>query len=174
MVLGRRCLLAVLCFGGRTVAQEPEQNIVNGTGSPACQCIDPWASMVEPNHSQCHNATVSGVRDCLPANYGAGRCRPWDMDAHMCRHGGGATVTSLISSGLGWCRSAWCYVNASTCERPHRGTQILWHDLPRDVTQNLAYSYETCGNLDEYSASKHHDRLRNQTLRVSYVRLGTR
>lgn len=166
------CVLLLLVFAAPAVAQPPPPPL--SIGSPACECIDPWAqnTSASVDESGCRNATLGyrhlggphGIDLCLPMTYGRSRCEAWDS------HVGGVCVdqrgTALASGAPDWCASKWCYVDASTCERPHQPTNIAFHDP--DAPLNLAYSYETCGNLDTYTGDAHFRTLRGKHLRVSY------
>eukprot|EP01052_Picozoa_sp_SAG31_P008336 SAG31_NODE_419_length_15872_cov_21.857985_5_plen_279_part_00 len=142
-----------------------EQNQPGGSGSPACPCIDPWVD-IGVSTLQCRNVTYMGRHECIPLNYGASSCHAWDDNLGPCAEDAGADISSRIAAGLGFCASAWCYVDAAHCERhPKRSTMSL-NDGVADP--GLSYSYETCGNLDDYSPSKQREALLGRRLRVSY------
>ena len=172
-----RLLQAGCCFWlPPTPAQESaqeEDGSAPSRGSPACECVDPWAGAAPQGLAgPCRNATLgtqhrggimNDVRLCLPQNYGASYCRPWDEDVvNECV---GADGTALDSGPPDWCGSSWCYVNASTCQRPHESTDMLWEE---GAPAGLTFSYETCGNMDTYTNRKHYRSLRGKHLRVSY------
>ena len=97
---------------------------------------------------------------CVPLNYGASECRAWDNSTvnPSCL----APDGSVLDNGAPqWCSSRWCYVNASDCQRPMDPSDLF-------VDSELSYSYETCGNLNEYSDERHTRFLRGKHIRVSY------
>ena len=55
-------------------------------------------------------------------------------------------------------------VDADTCQRP----LDLSDSEPGSASAGLSYSYETCGNLNTYSETRHLKYLRGKHLRVSY------
>jgi hypothetical protein len=150
-------------------------------GSLACECVDPWpisggasASSVQQQQQQCRNATLGfnhvggprtqGAELCLPLEYGRSWCAPWDANVlgECVDQDGG-----ILEGGRpDWCSAMWCYVNASSCQRAHHPSDFTFHD--GDAPTGLAYSYETCGNLDTYTAAAHYQTLRGKHLRVSF------
>ena len=145
-------------------------------GAPECRCVNPWA-IAAPATIACdscgssegcqlltvqrelhHTWDGEGIdaslgQVCVPLDYGASLCEAWDSDSARCSG----------EPRPDWCSSRWCYVNASACERPNDVTEVL------EATQaGLAYSYETCGNLNSYSQERHFSALRGRTIRVSY------
>ena len=84
--------------------------------------------------------------------YGSNGCNQYDAEGSPeCA----ATVPPT------WCGSAWCYVDPATCKRPQ--TASIFFDGPSftgtandscTAEQSLVFSYQTCGYLDSYSASR--------------------
>jgi hypothetical protein len=161
-------LLSAFLFACTTpTAAQHSGMVINGSGSSGCTCIDPWASC--NSSKSCHNATYTGESHCLPRMFGASKCDAWDT--YLGQRNIGPCADSLPGfrpHGLQWCDSLWCYVNTSECQRPHSPSTITWHDMLPGVESKLAYSYEACGNIDDYTESKHYRMLHNRTLRVSY------
>lgn len=149
------------------------------TGSSACPCIDPWAAtgfataaaQTAFDATQCRDATHEGqnkggvTSSCLSADYGASTCQAWDQQlSPECVNAQGQVPDSGQPD---WCTSKWCYVDPS-CARPNSQSTMAWADVTGLPTDGLAFSYETCGNVDSYSASKHYAALKGRHLRVSY------
>ena len=148
-------------FGGQVVAAQTGHMPINGSGSSACPCVNPWAQQPQ---KECHNATwPSGAKICQDSNYGASSCQMFDRASDACSKM--SSPAARRASGMGWCDSAWCYINTSHCDRPYSGTSLAFDPPPAGI---LAYSYVTCGNLDNYGQSKHLQALAGKTLRVSY------
>jgi hypothetical protein len=149
-------------------------------GTGACPCIDPWAATsfataeatAAFSADQCRSASHAGRnRDgptisCLAADYGASRCHTWDqLLSPECVNAQGEVPDSGQPD---WCQSSWCYVDPDSCDRPFSTSTMSWPGVTGLPDDGLAYSYETCGNVDSYSASKHYEVLKGQHLRVSY------
>ena len=149
-------------------------------GSPACPCIDPWAatSFATPaaqtafDGAQCRQGTHGGqnvggdATSCLSADYGSSACSSWDQQlSPECVNAQGLVPDSGQPD---WCASKWCYVDAHNCARPNSHSTMAWPDVTGLPADGLAFSYETCGNVDSYSASKHYAALKGRHLRVSY------
>eukprot|EP00971_Amphidinium_carterae_P196616 3901958-Amphidinium_carterae.1 len=139
----RICLLACLL--------EVAASQAAGAGSTACPCADPFsdASLLSQVGSGDCLQTVSGV--CLPLDYGSA-CSEWDAATEPCL---GIDVPP-------WCTSQWCYVDPDTCERPHVAS-TLWN-----LSEPVAFSYETCGSLDHYTSVDHVATLQRRSLRITY------
>jgi len=122
---------------------------VNPPGNAHCPCDERVPAAWAANQS-CALIRADGV--CYPATYGTRGCRAYDAsDSPEC-----ASATSAPA----WCASAWCWVNASTCERPYE---------PSELAAGRHYSYATCGSLDRYSAERHAQQLASlPPLRVSF------
>ena len=104
---------------------------------------------------------------CFADHSGASACSPWDQQlSPEC-----VNADSLVpnSGQPDWCQSSWCYVDPDNCDRPLSRSTMQW---PTEVTglpsDGLSFSYETCGNVNSYSASKHYAVLKGSQLRVSY------
>jgi len=163
-------LPVMLLLGLQRQAHAQSEEASAFAGSPACECIaDPSAaSPISPAASaagdpaggasslspQCRNATLGfnhvgglqGIELCSPLQHGWGQCTPWDANVPgECVDPGGG---EFESGQPDWCSATWCYVNASTCERSHQPSDLVYHD--DDAPSGLSYSYETCGNLDTY------------------------
>ena len=124
-------------------------------GSPACRCIQPWSAPVPSQRTAIYkNGMQIGVR----GDYGASTCHRWEQN-----------VTDLCGgiNPPGYCEAEWCYVNASTCARPHIFSSLTFKPA-RGSTEPLAYSYETCGNLNSYDHKRHYAALKGKTLRLTY------
>ena len=123
-------------------------------GSSTCPCVDPWADL-SLSSDICHNVTFGGsMTGCAPSNYGASICQQWDTELEWCP-GPDTSAAELQVAGLSWCNSAWCYINISQCEVPHSSSAIAL--IGDEAPLGFAYSYETCGTLDNYGKSKHAD-----------------
>ena len=83
--------------------------------STRCACIDPWAGKAPTSAdvAACGNGGGRVVVDghCVPLDYGAGTCKAWDKGLGM--------ECSRRTLAPDSCTNAWCFVNASECERPH-------------------------------------------------------
>lgn len=132
-------------------------------GSPACPCLHPWAHLA--GAAADNWAVHQSQNTSYPEMYGAGGCSSYDAASGPCATG----ATQSAAARPTWCDAMWCYVNASTCERPNAPTAMSWQDPARNTAmRGLAFSYETCGNVNDYSANRHYDALRGKTLRVSF------
>ena len=109
--------------------------------------------------------TSDGSSACFPVTYGSQGCRKYDAVPD----GASSSTTTECTPRLdhtppAWCDSAWCWVDPDRCTRPKdttsffRGTE--W--------ANLKFSYETCGNVNEFSDDGRTDALQGTTLRVSF------
>lgn len=143
----------------------------NIVGSSACPCINPWGATGDHGEG-CRPATVGG-RDggatpvCLPADYGAGQCKRWDDDTDpRCVDASG----SALPTAPDWCAQFWCFVDASQCDRPNHPSTVQWEeDNVLNRTNELTYSYETCGNVDSYDfKERDYSRLRGRDIRVAF------
>ena len=140
-------------------------------GSPACACIDPWVGYWDDGQNrditlERDTATGSAATTVsLQPGYGGGSCQQWDIALeNMCIDSNGHPPAAGQPA---WCESKWCYVNATTCERPHRLSALDWQSYPVPPT-GLTYSYETCGNVDTYFQDTYlYNALRGKHLRVS-------
>ena len=76
------------------------------------------------------------------AVYGGGSCMKHDQHLPpVCADGMGRPLVDAPE----WCSRSWCYVDTANCG--------LGNTLSRDfATAALAYSYDTCGFMDAYSA----------------------
>jgi hypothetical protein len=77
-----RWVLLVLLANHQVLTTLAQANI-NGTGSAACQCINPWAGL-NLKEGGCHNVTYEGKIQCLPNDYGASACQKWDIAIGAC------------------------------------------------------------------------------------------
>lgn len=124
-------------------------------GALDCPCIDPHP-VVLPNGSACPGLLQDESGNCYSADYGSRGCRPYDEVTDAC----------LAAPKPDWCSDRWCYVLPWDCLRPHYvssyfegatiGNTTLLADSgcsSADSTCDAAvmYSYETCGNIDEFS-----------------------
>ena len=157
-------LLALAALAARRSAAQ------SSTGSPACPCIDPWpdatATCAGGRQLQINREHHFGVTNrtavCVPLDYGAAECRTWDNASwnSACL----ASDGSVRDSGQPeWCAAAWCYVNQTNCDRPMDPADVD----PGSASAGLYYSYETCGNLNTYSDTRHYNYLRGKHIRVS-------
>lgn len=175
---GLHVVVAVAVGAGRTGAQTAP--VVVELGSEACPCIDPWSATSYATAEaaatfetdQCRPATHAGrnrngpTTSCLPPDYGASRCSTWDMLlSPECVNAQGEVPDSGQPD---WCQSSWCYVDPANCARPFSTSSMSWPTVTGLPEDGLAYSYETCGNVDSYSASKHYESLSGMHLKVSY------
>ena len=145
-----------------------------GRGTADCACIDPWTSLAATSGSACRNYTDASTKlqICVPADYGAGRCAAHDVG--LPPDCGLAPTTIRLVNTVGanrnpkeWCGKEWCYINASTCHRPHDLSGYAW-DPATHHGDALSYSYETCGNLNTYSDTRHYETLAGRSLRISF------
>ena len=163
-------MLAVALMGS------PHGATAQRTASPACECIDPWSTRSAAAQQLPITGTLGARRQdvltapphsVFPATYGAQGCAAQDSQLDQvcvtCVNGHSCKVPP--SGQPDWCASQWCYVNASTCERPFSYSDVNF-DPEVEAPDDLAYSYETCGNLDSYAAQKHFTALNGKTLRV--------
>ena len=139
------------------------------SGSPSCECIDPWAGMpaaVAREGIMSINSEQQQLAQFEP-DYGATRCAAWDSAiAGLCVNADGSEIDSGQPT---WCAKQWCFVNNSACERPHARSAIAWDDNTTALLPEggLFYSHETCGNLDSFAKERHYQSLRGKNLRVS-------
>ena len=145
----------------RTAAQLEEPGAATATGSSACPCVDPWAAtsfataeqQAAFDATQCRNGTRGGrapgslAVSCLVADFGASRCEPWDQQlSPECVNADGQVPGSGQPE---WCSSLWCYVDKNACDRPYTSSRLAWPGVTGLPDDGLAFSHETCGNVDE-------------------------
>eukprot|EP01065_Artemidia_motanka_P032123 TRINITY_DN39173_c0_g1_i1.p1 TRINITY_DN39173_c0_g1~~TRINITY_DN39173_c0_g1_i1.p1 ORF type:complete len:656 (+),score=204.20 TRINITY_DN39173_c0_g1_i1:51-1970(+) len=106
-----------------------------------CSCVDtsaaPWAG-----HLAAH-VVVLGSEQRLSGpssttrvrTYGSQSCAAWDVAV------GSVHPSCVGASAPKWCSAEWCYVDSSNCGRGNN---------PSTTYQGLFYSYETCGNINNY------------------------
>jgi len=148
-------------------------------GNDDCPCIDPFpvalpagggadlSGVLTPN---CSGMLRNSV--CYEASYGTRGCRAYDaVDSDEC----------LAESPPAWCSDKWCWVARWNCNKPHHRSAFFgglvvanatlldesgWNctaggDCGRKLgcddgedgaaLNELAYSYETCGNIDDFT-----------------------
>ena len=165
--LGLAAYACILLVTSPVVAQEEV------AGAAECRCIDPWSAMLPDDTRTCRDLSVQRQNDwgidnatlaCVPLNYGT-FCASHDNASHhpACLTAEGQVVDSGQPE---WCTGRWCYVNASTCTRPHSLADTA--ASASDTRAELYHSYETCGNLNAYTDARHYSYLRGRHLRVSY------
>mmetsp|Transcript_24971 Transcript_24971/g.37357 ORF Transcript_24971/g.37357 Transcript_24971/m.37357 type:complete len:603 (+) Transcript_24971:222-2030(+) len=104
------------------------------------------------------DSTKNKEGECVPVDYGLGRCEYWDDYADFTRR----ECQNKLSMEP-WCGSAWCFVDENNCERPN----IKRDNNPINGT-NVMTSYETCGNVDTYSEGKVLETIQGAHLRISF------
>ena len=155
----RLWLLAVV---PSALAQVPDGH----PGSTECACIDPFT-----NHSMFADVscaltrTSDGSNACFGVTYGSQGCRKYD-DVPQ---GATASNTTECTPRLDhtpppWCSAAWCWVDTSNCTRPKDTTSFF----AGSAWSGLTFSYETCGNVNEFSDGGRTDFLNGLDLRVSF------
>ena len=152
----------------------PREHAIASSGSPACPCVNPWPD----NTSNCggamggrllqinrehHFGVTNHTTVCAPLDYGSSECRAWDNASwnSACLAADGSVRDSGAAE---WCAASWCYVDKRNCERPMDPADVE----PGSASSGLFYSYETCGNLNTYSDTRHYNYLRGRHLRISY------
>ena len=171
MTAGRLVLagLGLAVATGRFGAQAEPVIYPNGVAS--CPCINPWgetnfssdAGTALLATSSCRNAKTSGRNlfssdlVCLPADHGSS-CKKWDKSQKVCSSGAPPP----------WCETSWCYIDVNNCERPHDFSNVQWPDVTGIPEDGMAYSYETCGNVDSYTAERHYREMSGKHIRVTF------
>lgn len=134
-------------------------------GATACPCINPFPNVsvfIDPN-CPALKRTSDGV--CFPAAYGSDGCRTYDgVVAGTSKSGTPECTPTLAKPAPPWCEASWCWVDASNCERPY-GSTSFFAGSPHS---SLTYSYETCGNINQFTDSRRTDYLKGRTLRASF------
>lgn len=122
-------------------------------GSPECPCNPPnFAGSTYVRNDTLLVTTDQGLY-ARPLNYGS-FCQAWDQSLPP-----GCDSESPSTS----CNGVWCYVDRRNCKLPSRPTVYL-------PGLDLYYSYETCGNPDEFSLFKKglEEDLRGKKLRWAF------
>lgn len=140
---------------------------IEGPGEPSCRCINPWANVsalpdgIYDAQNNCLRPADSEL-GCVPLNYGAEGCAAYDDTLLV------PTCANVDGDARGgrptYCESAFCFVDPARCDRRPEMTHLFDQTLLPD----LAYSYATCGNLDQYTPNGHQKLLTSRKLRVSY------
>ena len=130
------------------------------SGHSECPCIDPWATgglQLRGNAPPVGAAAGCDITRgddsaCFASSYGATGCAAHDSSSSAC--------TATVEPGE-WCAVEWCYVDAAACLRPN-SPSVYFNDARLSTSASgpdpydahpLTYSYETCGNTDEFSNS---------------------
>jgi hypothetical protein len=130
---------------------------INGTDS--CPCIDPF-EFYGLNATNCTlQRSSNGV--CFPNSYGTQGCQAYDslVVTRECRE-------TLFNTPPTWCAASWCWVDPDNCNRPNDLTSFFSGSA--EWADKLVYSYETCGNINEFTDSGRTDQLNGLHLRVSF------
>jgi hypothetical protein len=123
-----------------------EANDANGHFD--CPCITPsqQSNWCDASHRAMHGGS------CYPQSYGAGTCATHDagitqecVSDEQCTTVGGSAVD--CASNKLWCDAKWCWVDHNACSAPHSTSSFF-------PNTSLHYSFETCGNLNEYDPHK--------------------
>lgn len=152
------------------------QGAAASPGSDDCRCVNPWGGVPSGSDANCrrqlsfnrqhHYGRPDGEQVvCVPDDYGAGVCAAHDDVSFNaeCRDSDG----SVVSGAPEWCTARWCFVDAQNCTRPMSPADLVMVN-GEATAQELSLSYETCGNLNAYSAERHYESLRGQHLRMSF------
>lgn len=135
-------------------------------GSTDCPCINPLTNMSMFADVNCGlTRTNDGSNDCFGISYGSRGCRKYDDVPD----GSSSSVTTECTPRLDhipaeWCTSAWCWVDPNACTRPRDKTSFF----KGTAHDGLQFSYETCGNVNDFSDNGRTDFLRGLNLRVSF------
>jgi hypothetical protein len=155
------------------------QNTAGGGGSAACPCIQPSTPPVEDG--TCVDVMVGDTQLCLSPAYGVGSCQAWDSHSPADQVAGASPAVGPFSEcgnvdAPSWCSSHWCWVDADQCDRSHTLSAVEFDTsegaapeadlLP--LSDHVAYSYTTCGNLDSYSENLYVQQMQGRTLRVAF------
>jgi hypothetical protein len=100
--------------------------------------------------------TIQDVRFTLPRGYGQSLCFPHDLWLEpycLCgEHGAACNDGEQDLRIPTFCARNWCYVNGSSCGQTSFKTSYDFKGL-HDPEGHLHYSYHTCDDCDEYSAT---------------------
>jgi hypothetical protein len=158
-------------------------------GHERCRCIDPSALGLTNLCDPSNRATAGGR--CYPASYGAAACDTHDSNITLecvsksepCRDVAGRVIDCVSNreAVTQWCGAKWCWVDPSACDlsTPQETkvvSQATYIAPAMNRTAALHYSYETCGNLNNYDPSRFDAAMRSagKTLRISFPSAITR
>ena len=99
----------------------------------------------------CAAATGELNGSCVELGYGA-ECGVHDRNLPECN----------VTSAPAWCSRQWCFVDPARCLHPHRASTGWFSETPE------YFSYETCGNLDDYADTKYVRELTGRSVRVTF------
>ena len=135
------------------IAQVPDGH----PGSTECACIDPFNHSALDGNCPLRRAT-DGVCYAAPG-YGGLGCRRYDLTSPT------AECTARLDHVPPlWCDASWCWVDPRNCTRPKDTTHFFRGTPYADLT----FSYETCGNVNEFSDVGRTEALQGVELRVSF------
>ena len=150
-----------------TLALVSAQVPLGSNGSASCTCINPFTKFDLNTTGLDENCTL--VRNsngaCFAESYGSQGCRPYDDHSTSAVWPTAECVPSLFNPSPVWCEASWCWVDPNECHRPHAPSSFF---AGSQFGDQLVYSYETCGNVNEFSDDGRTQELNNKHLRVSF------
>jgi hypothetical protein len=158
MILGRPSTMMLLALA-TVLAQKPD----GYGGSEDCSCINPFVTLPYNTSDSCQGLLRTSDQSCFPITYGAQGCRRYD--ANPTGPTLGPTAECNVVRPPAWCNASWCFVDGANCTRPLDESLFF---RSQTFTSSLAFSYEACGNVNEFSDAGRTQLLSGLALRVSF------
>ena len=154
--------LAALALFQTALAQVP----AGDPGSTECTCINPFTNTSQFSDVNCAlTRTNDGSNACFSINYGSQGCRSYDAVPEGADASGTTECTPRLDhTPPAWCSASWCWVDPNRCTRPKDTTAFF----RGTAWSGLTFSYETCGNVNEFSDTGRTSYLQGLNLRVSF------
>ena len=128
--------------GGGDLVSGPLQG-ANAPETPDSCAFKDGADPTAPS-STCYPRTYGTEYDSSLGTY-VGACKAYDASLSAC----------TVAEPPVWCARRWCWVDPLTCKRPWANSEYF-PDARLGTSMyapKLAFSYETCGNINEFSAT---------------------
>eukprot|EP00933_Yihiella_yeosuensis_P021051 TRINITY_DN16752_c0_g3_i1.p1 TRINITY_DN16752_c0_g3~~TRINITY_DN16752_c0_g3_i1.p1 ORF type:complete len:510 (+),score=92.93 TRINITY_DN16752_c0_g3_i1:93-1622(+) len=100
------------------------------------------------------NMSLSASKTAPYESDAGATCGAWDADVHpSCKSNNGVLSDKTGAPIPGWCKKTWCFVDPCSCNIGVPAKPSTY--LPAATFQGrpLHYSYATCGDIDEFSAT---------------------
>ncbi|KAL7553740.1 hypothetical protein ACHAWF_017058 [Thalassiosira exigua] len=114
------------------------------TGNEDCPCATEYPPGVSVEEGKGLTVTINEATYDYPPGYGMGLCSQHDKDL---------APTCSSNDPPAFCNIGWCYVDPEKCDSSRFDLESIgeyvWSDFPG---MELPYSYETCGNINQYES----------------------
>jgi hypothetical protein len=124
------------------------------TGDPDCPCL---LTTRAPTPGLNCTVVTTDPGQCYPLDYGSS-CKAWDNNLEpYCGAG--------LADAPHHCHAQWCFVNETICRNSKN------HTLKKSMfySENIYYSYATCGAKDTWTSYITENQLTGVTLRASLM-----